>query len=120
MSQHKSQHRSQQEWLRLVQKYYNSRQSTAQFCLEHRLHPKTFDNNRRKLRHLVNLPKTTEDKPSEFIVAEKIAEPKSEVFLPRKAALPEKLRLDAGICSLHIPSSVAPAWIAELLREVAK
>lgn len=48
MSQHKSQHRSQQEWLRLVQKYYNSRQSTAQFCLEHHLHPKTFDNNRRK------------------------------------------------------------------------
>ncbi|MCG9763884.1 hypothetical protein L1D53_09930 [Vibrio alginolyticus] len=52
-----SQHRSQQEWLRLVQKYYNSEQSAAQFCLEHNLHPKTFDNNRRKLHHLVNLPK---------------------------------------------------------------
>ncbi|WP_404976484.1 IS66 family insertion sequence element accessory protein TnpA, partial [Vibrio lentus] len=47
MSQHRSQHRSQQEWLRLVQKYYNSEQSAAQFCLEHNLHPKTFDNNRR-------------------------------------------------------------------------
>ncbi|MFA0001678.1 hypothetical protein [Vibrio sp. 10N.261.46.A3] len=33
-----SQHRSQQEWLRLVQKYYNSEQSAAQFCLEHNLH----------------------------------------------------------------------------------
>jgi spore germination protein YaaH len=48
-----SQHRTQQEWLRLVQKYYNSEQSAAQFCLEHNLHPKTFDNNRRKLHHLV-------------------------------------------------------------------
>lgn len=120
MSQQKSQHRSQQEWLRLVQKYYNSRQSTAQFCLEHHLHPKTFDNNRRKLRHLVNLPKTTEDTPSEFMVAEKIDEPKSEAVLPKKNSLPDRLRLDAGICSLHIPTSVTPAWIAELLREVAK
>ncbi|CAK3982956.1 hypothetical protein VCRA2120E57_870007 [Vibrio crassostreae] len=58
-----SQHRSQQEWLRLVQKYYNSEQSAAQFCLEHNLHPKTFDNNRRKLHHLVNLPK----KPSNVV-----------------------------------------------------
>ncbi|WP_428792182.1 IS66 family insertion sequence element accessory protein TnpA, partial [Vibrio splendidus] len=56
-----SQHRSQQEWLRLVQKYYNSEQSAAQFCLEHNLHPKTFDNNRRKLHHLVNMPKKRED-----------------------------------------------------------
>ncbi|WP_435250616.1 IS66 family insertion sequence element accessory protein TnpA (plasmid) [Vibrio sp. nBUS_14] len=62
-----SQHRSQQEWLRLVQKYYNSEQSAAQFCLEHNLHPKTFDNNRRKLHHLVNLPKKREDSLSECI-----------------------------------------------------
>ncbi|WP_404976481.1 hypothetical protein [Vibrio lentus] len=40
-----------------MQKYYNSEQSAAQFCLEHNLHPKTFDNNRRKLHHLVNMPK---------------------------------------------------------------
>ena len=37
-----SQHRSQQEWPRLVQKYYNSEQSAAQSCLEHNLHPKTL------------------------------------------------------------------------------
>lgn len=53
-------------------------------------------------------------------MAEKIDEPKNEVVLPRKSALPEKIRLDAGICFLHIPRSDAPSWTAELLRKVAK
>ncbi|MFA0040107.1 IS66 family insertion sequence element accessory protein TnpB [Vibrio chagasii] len=83
-----SQHRSQQEWLRLVQKYYNSEQSAAQFCLENNLHPKTFDNNRRKLQHLVNLPKKREDSLSEFVVVEKIAKPKTKTEQRPPSTLP--------------------------------
>ncbi|EKO3914661.1 IS66 family insertion sequence element accessory protein TnpB [Vibrio metschnikovii] len=114
-----SQHRSQQEWLRLVQKYYNSEQSAAQFCLEHNLHPKTFDNNRRKLHHLVNLPKKREDSLSEFVVVEKIAmlNTKTEQLPP--STLPTELRLEAGACSLHVPRDVAPQWLGLLLKELA-
>ncbi|MDL2009225.1 IS66 family insertion sequence element accessory protein TnpA [Vibrio parahaemolyticus] len=114
-----SQHRSQQEWLRLVQKYYNSEQSAAQFCLEHNLHPKTFDNNRRKLHHLVNMPKKREDSPSEFVVVEKTAKPNTKTEQQPTSTLPTELRLEAGACSLRIPRDVTPRWLALLLKELA-
>ena len=114
-----SQHRSQQEWRRLVQQYYNGEQPAAQFCLEHNLHPKTFDNNRRKLHHLVNLPKKREDSLSEFVVVEKTTKlnPKNEQ--QPSSTLPTELRLEAGACSLRIPRDVTPQWLALLLKELA-
>jgi len=114
-----SQHRSQQEWLRLVQKYYNSEQSAAQFCLEHNLHPKTFDNNPRKLHHLVNLPKKREDSLSEFVVVEKTAMLNTKTEQRPPSTLPTELRLEAGACSLHIPRDVTPQWLGLLLKELA-
>jgi hypothetical protein len=86
----------QQEWLRLVQKYYNSEQSAAQFCLEHNLHPKTFDNNRRKLHHLVNMPKKREDSPSEFVAVEKTTKPNTKTEQQPTSTLPTELCLEAG------------------------
>ncbi|CAK2518113.1 transposase [Vibrio crassostreae] len=114
-----SQHRSQQEWLRLVQKYYNGEQSAAQFCLEHNLHPKTFDNNRRKLQHLVNMPKKREDSLSEFVVVEKTAKLNTKTEQQPATTLPTELRLEAGACSLHIPRDVTPQWTGLLLKELA-
>ncbi len=114
-----SQHRSQQEWLRLVQQYYNGEQPTAQFCLEHNLHPKTFDNNRRKLHHLVNMPQKREDSPSEFVVIEKTAKPTTKTEQQPRSTLSTELRLEAGACSLHVPRDVTPQWLALLLKELA-
>ncbi|MEZ8692937.1 IS66 family insertion sequence element accessory protein TnpB [Vibrio splendidus] len=113
-----SQHRSQQEWLRLVQQYYNGEQSAAQFCLEHNLHPKTFDNNRRKLHHLVNMPKKREDSPSEFVVVEKTAKPNTTIEQQPNSTLSTELRLEAGACSLHVPRDVTPQWLGLLLKEL--
>ncbi|MEZ8724249.1 IS66 family insertion sequence element accessory protein TnpB [Vibrio pomeroyi] len=111
-----SQHRSQQEWLRLVQKYYNSEQSAAQFCLEHNLHLKTFDNNRH---HLVNLPKKREDSLSEFVVVEKTTKPNTKTEQQPASTLATELRLEAGACFLHIPRDVTHWWLALLLKELA-
>ena len=117
-------HRSQQEWLRLVQLFYNSELSVAQFCLEHSLHPKTFDNNRRKLKCLVNLPKKADPlADSEFITIEA---PRNQLSELQSTPLPmvemnsttPSLRITAGTYQLELPIEVSSHWVAQLLKEL--
>ncbi|EHW0638795.1 TPA: IS66 family insertion sequence element accessory protein TnpB [Vibrio parahaemolyticus] len=118
-----SQHRSQQEWLRFVQLFYNSGLSAAQFCLEHNLHPKTFDNNLRKLRCLVNIPKNSNTPAdSKFFTIETPKHQESEV--PPSLRQPVRvvstpLKIDAGAYQLQLPLEVSPHWLAQLLKELA-
>jgi hypothetical protein len=83
------------------------------------LHPKTFDNNRRKLMHLVNLPKKREDSLSEFVVVEKTAMLNTKTEQRPPSTLTTELRLEAGACSLHVPRDVAPQWLGLLFKELA-
>ncbi|HHC6644811.1 TPA: IS66 family insertion sequence element accessory protein TnpB [Vibrio parahaemolyticus] len=116
-------HRSQQEWLRLVQLFYNSEISVAQFCLEHNLHPKTFDNNLRKLKCLVSIPKKTDPLvDSEFITIEAPRNQPSEL---QSTPLPmvemtstPSLRITAGTYQLELPIEMSPHWVAQLLKEL--
>lgn len=112
-------HRSQQEWLRLVQLFYNSELSVAQFCLEHNLHPKTFDNNRRKLKCLVNIPKKADPLAgSEFITIEAPRHQTTEPQAAVEMTLAPSLRIAAGTYQLELPIEVSPHWVAQLLKEL--
>ncbi|EOA8958741.1 IS66 family insertion sequence element accessory protein TnpB [Vibrio harveyi] len=117
-------HRSQQEWLRLVQLFYNGDLSVVQFCLEYNLHPKTFEHNLRKLKCLVNiLKKTALLADSEFITIEA---PRNQLSGLQSTPLPmvemtpiPSLRITAGTCQLELPIEVSPHWVAQLLKELA-
>ena len=117
-------HRSQQEWLRLIQLFYNSGLSGAQFCLEHNLHPKTFDNNLRKLKCLVNIPKKADPLAgSDFITIEaprnQTTELQSALQPTVEIASVPSLRIAAGTYQLELPIDVSPHWVAQLLKELA-
>ena len=116
MSRYKSPIRTPQEWQHIVQDYYRSGLSSSEFCKLHDINIKTFGNNRRKFSELIEPP--TE---APFIeVSKPDTEEHPEPKPHRKSGWLPSLRLEAGDCQLHIPTSVTPAWIAELLREVAK
>ncbi|KOE79432.1 hypothetical protein ACS86_18170 [Vibrio alginolyticus] len=115
MTRYRSPVRTPQEWLHIIQEFDSSGLSPSEFCQLHDINIKTFTNNRYKQR------KTVEpSEPEPFIeVAKPDAEQRSEPKHHRQSVL-SSLRLEAGDCQLYIPTSVTPAWIAELLREVAK
>ena len=116
MSRYKSPIRTPQEWKYIVQDFYRSGLSSSEFCKLHDINIKTFSNNRRKFSELIEPP--TE---APFIeVSKPDTEERTEPKLHRKSGALPSLCLETGDCRLHIPTSVTPAWIAELLREVAK
>ena len=100
-----------QEWQHIVQDFYRSGLSSSE-----NINIKTFGNNRRKLSDLIEPP--TEAPFIEVSKPDTGEHPESKPH--RKSGLLPSLRLEAGDCQLRIPTSVTPAWIAELLREVAK
>ncbi|GBK99360.1 hypothetical protein VH1709_contig00033-0174 [Vibrio harveyi] len=110
--------------MRLVQLFYNSDLSVAQFCLEHNLHPKTFDQNLRKLKCLVNIPKKTAPlADSEFITIEaprnQLSELQSTPLSMVEMTPTPSLRITAGTYQLELPIEVSPHLVAQLLKELA-
>lgn len=108
--------RTQQEWLQLLQEFYDGALSPGEFCQRHNINVKTFRNIRRKFREQLPPP----DDASSFI---ELKQPKTDTD-HTESRTPLKtspcLRLEAGSCQLYIPMSVKPQWIANLLREVTK
>ncbi|MGI9918139.1 MULTISPECIES: IS66 family insertion sequence element accessory protein TnpA [Vibrio harveyi group] len=116
MTRYRSPVRTSKEWQEIIQEFDGSGLSPSKFCLLHGINIKTFTNNRYKQRKTVKPPE-----PEPFIeVAKPNVEQRSETKPHRKSIGLSSLRLEVGDCQLHIPTSVTPAWIAELLREVAK
>ena len=115
MTRYRSPARPSEEWQQIIQEFDSSGLSPSEFCQLHDINIKTFTNNRYKQRKTVEF-----SEPEPFIeVAKPDIEQRSEPKPYRQSVL-SSLRLEAGDCQLHIPTSDAPAWIAELLREVAK
>ncbi|MGR5299323.1 IS66 family insertion sequence element accessory protein TnpA [Vibrio mediterranei] len=115
MTRYRSPARPSEEWQQIIQEFDSSGLSPSEFCQLHDINIKTFTNNRYKQRKIVEL-----SEPEPFI---EVAKPDVEQHSDRKPHRPSPLpylRLDAGDCQLHIPTSVTPVWIAELLREVVK
>ncbi|WP_299144315.1 hypothetical protein, partial [uncultured Vibrio sp.] len=115
MTRHRSPVRTPQEWQHIIQEFDSSSLSPSEFCQLHDINIKTFTNNRYKQRKAVE-----PSEPEPFIeVVKPNVKQRSEPKHHRQPVL-SSLRLEAGDCQLHIPTSVTPTWLAELLREFAK
>ena len=115
MTRYRSPVRTPQEWLHIIQEFDSRRLSPSEFCQLHDINLKTFTNNYYKQRKTVEL-----SEPEPFIEVSKPSVEQRYEPKPHRQSVLSSLRLEAGDCQLHIPTSVAPAWLAELLREVAK
>lgn len=54
------------------------------------------------------MPQRQDDSPSEFVVIEKTAKPKTKTEPQPNFTLSTELRLEAGASSLHVPRDVTP------------
>lgn len=115
MSKHRSPIRTQQEWQHIVQEFYNGGLSSSEFCRLNNINAKTFANIRHKFRNSVERSKETP-----FIEVTKTTVVERPNPMLRSSTTQPSLRLEVGDGLLHIPLSVTPAWIADLLREVSK
>lgn len=96
--------RSTQQWQELFKEQENSDLSIAAFCRDKNIKVKNFYNNRRN-----HLKKT---QTSAFILAKKPAPKQTVSDYP-------KVTLLCGSGQLHIPTTVPPVWLAQLLNALA-
>jgi hypothetical protein len=115
MARYRSPAKTSKEWQHIIQEFDNSKLPLSDFCQRHSINIKTFTNNCYKHRKVLESselePFIEVNKPN----VEDHPEPKRH----QQSSL-SSLRLVAGDYQLHIPTSVTPAWVAELLREVVK
>jgi hypothetical protein len=95
---------STQQWQELFKEQGNSGLSIAAFCRDKNIKVKNFYNNRSN-----HLKKT---QASAFILAKKPASKPSGTEHP-------KVTLLCGVGQLHIPTTVSPIWLAQLLNALA-
>ncbi|MFN2309629.1 MAG: IS66 family insertion sequence element accessory protein TnpB [Gammaproteobacteria bacterium] len=96
--------RSQAQWRALFQQQQSSRQTAAAFCRARGICPKYFSLRRRQL--LGDSVASGAEAAEAFV----------PVVMPRSVAVPAlEVRLGETL-ALHVPTSVAPRWLAELLH----
>tara|TARA_B110000881_G_C18471501_1_gene461589 strand:- start:638 stop:934 length:297 start_codon:yes stop_codon:yes gene_type:complete len=95
---------STQQWQEFFKEQKNSDLSIAAFCRDKNIKVKRFYNNRSN-----HLKKT---QTSAFILAKKPAAKPSNLECPNVTLL-------CGDGQLHIPTTVSPVWLAQLLNALA-
>lgn len=116
MTRRRSPAKTPKEWQKLIQEFDNSGLSLSVFCHLHGINAKTFTNNCYKHRKVL---KPAELEPFIEVSKSDIGNC-SEIKHQQQSVKLSLLSLEVGDCLLHIPNSIPPAWIAELLREVVR
>jgi hypothetical protein len=93
------------DWQLFIQQQKESPFSILEFCQQHKISVSCFYKHKAQLKNL-------DKKPSSFIKV------KSAVT-PSQQPLSNIIKIQYGQTRLHLPSSIQPLWLAELLKALA-